>query len=266
MKLEHPLMNAAGTVKTVEQALKLAKAPVAALVMGSYTPDARAGNAGQTYHSAAGFALNALGLPNPGIAYFAEHAQAVKDALGDRPLIVSLAGFCLDDYLEMIAQLPPFVEIEINLGCPNVFAYNKRIASFTPSLIERVLSLAKRPVGLKLSPYSDPYQLENTAFIVESASFLTLSNTFPNGWYPDALSTPYGGVSGAAMKPIVLGQIRQFRSFLPGMQIIAAGGFRQSHDWQDYEAAGADAVQIASRFLDGNEDPDVFVTLLTDLA
>lgn len=265
MNLEHPLMNAAGTVKLQEQALRLAQAPVAALVMGSYTPEPRTGNTGETYYAGSYFTLNRLGMPNPGIAYLDDAAPVVKAALGARPLIVSVAGFCLDDYLALIASVPECVDhIEVNLGCPNVAG--KRIGSFDTALIADVLDHSERRVGLKLSPYSDPGLLVEVAAIVAGrAAFLTLSNTFPNGWRPGALSEAYGGVSGAAMRPIVLGQVRQFCTLLPDMPIIAAGGFRYGSDWPEYSAAGARAVQVASRYLDADEMPDVFVTMLGDL-
>jgi dihydroorotate dehydrogenase (fumarate) len=265
MRFVHPLMNAAGTVKLVEQATRLAQSPIAALIMGSYTPRPRDGNEGRTYHTGDGFTLNALGMPNPGVAYLADTAAVVKAALGARPLFVSVAGFGLDDYLALVADVPQCVDqVEVNLGCPNVAG--ERIGSFDLDLIDAILAAVPRRVGLKLSPYSDPGLLAEVAAIVSGrVAFLTLSNTFANGWAPGALSTVYGGVAGAAMKPIVLGQVHQFGRLLPDVPLIATGGFQRGSDWADYSDAGACAVQVASRFLAGDEDPDVFVTLLADL-
>lgn len=260
MKFKHPLMNAAGTVKLAEQAVRLAQTPVAAVMMGSYTLTPRTGYGGQVYYAGDGFTLNRLGMPNLGIAYLELVAPTVKDALGDRPLFVSVAGFGLDDFLALIASVPECVDhIEVNLGHPNA---GKPIAGFDVDLISEVLDCG-RPVGLKLPPYSDPGLLFEVAGVVTGrATFLTLCNAFANGWHPDALGEAYGGLSGAAVKPIVLGQVRQFHTLLPDMPIIAAGGFRRVADWPDYSEAGAIAVQVASRFVESGGD---VVTMREDL-
>lgn len=264
--LAHPLMNAAGTVKLVGPALALARSPVAALMLGSYTLNARTGNTGPTYHAGKGFCLNRLGMPNPGVDYLVEVASTVKVALAGRPLFASVAADDLIDCLRTIECVPSCVDyLEVNLGCPNV--EGMRIGSFDLDLIDAILARTTRGVGLKLSPYSDPGLLRDVAAIVSGrAVFLTLSNTFPNGWQRGALNGAYGGISGAAMKPIVLGQIRQFAGLLPSMPILAAGGFLRGPDWQDYAAAGACSAQIATRYIAGGEDPDVFVTMLADMA
>jgi dihydroorotate dehydrogenase len=261
-----PISNAAGTVKLIEQAQRVARAPVAEVVIGSYTIDPRDGNGGKVYESRAGIVLNALGLPNPSAMYACEHRDEFL-ALG-KPVVVSIAGFQVQEFAVLTSMFDWAQAIEVNLGCPNVWddGEQKRIGSFDPAYVRAVLREVEgfAKVRVKLSPYSDPVLLAEVAGVVDDfeVEAVVASNTFPNGWLPDALSVSYGGVSGSVMKAIVLGQVRQFVAL--GHRVIAAGGVRAGADLADYEAAGAIGVQVASRYLDGGEDPGVFADLLAD--
>jgi dihydroorotate dehydrogenase (fumarate) len=266
-----PFLNAAGTVKLVEQVERLARAPVAGVVVGSYTIEPRTGNEGRVYESVTPWTLNALGLPNPGAAYMKEHLPRMRDALGDRPLIASVAGFGLNEYVALATDaIRAGAWVEVNFGCPNVAGHS--IASFDVGYMRRtwdaiMAACAGGTVGVKLSPYSDPGMIPAVVSGLESAGvpdFYTLSNTFPNAWREGWLDTSYGGLSGEAMKPIVLGQIKQFRE-VTDVPIIGSGGVRYGHDWHEYQAAGACAVQVGSRYLNVNEDPRLFSDLLADL-
>lgn len=268
-----PISNAAGTVKYVLQAQRLAQAPVSEIVLGSYTEEHRMGNPGNVYYSENGVALNSLGMPNPGMNYMETHAEEFL-ALG-KPIVVSIAGFNVHEY-EMLASSASWASaIEVNLGCPNVWKNlnQERIASFNPKYMLEILDAVAAKLTMdtdlrvKLSPYSDPLMLANVASVIDAheVDAIVASNTFPNGWLPNALDAPYGGVSGATMKAIVLGQVRQFRAVC-NVPVIAAGGLRNGVDMMDYEAAGASGVQVASRYLDYGEDPDVFVSILSQAA
>lgn len=266
------LSNAAGTVKFIEQAQRLAPAPVDEIVIGSYTWKPREGNPGTVYCSQEGVVLNALGLPNPGGPYLIrtrEHFLAL-----DKPVVVSIAGFNVDEYRTLALAASWASAIEVNLGCPNVWIENKqhRIGSFDLNymreILDRVAGEIKSDTDLrvKLSPYSDPFLLAEVAAMIDAheVDAIVASNTFPNGWLPgaiDTFSTFYGGVSGSAMKAIVLGQVRQFKE-LCDVPVIASGGVRNGADLMDCDFAGASGAQVASRYLDRGEDPDVFVDIL----
>lgn len=268
-----PISNAAGTVKYVEQARRLVESRVSEIVLGSYTWESRQGNPGNVYHSQFGVALNALGLPNPGGQWLYAHAEDFM-AL-DKPIVVSIAGFNVKEYVALAVAASWAPTIEVNLGCPNVWTDNEqhRIGSFNPKYMRQVLDGVAGVIGsdtdlrVKLSPYSDPFFLSEIAALLDAheVDAIVASNSFPNGWLPGKLDGSYGGVSGAAMKAIVLGQIGQFRSAC-GVPVIAAGGVCNGVDMVECEAAGASGVQIASRFLDRNEDPNVFVDILSQAA
>jgi dihydroorotate dehydrogenase (fumarate) len=279
--LEHPVLNAAGTAKSLDDVTRLARSPVAAVTLGSITKAARDGNAGEVYASRPGYAVNALGMPNRGAAFYREalpEMAGVAHAAG-KPLVVSVAGFSPEENGELahLAADGGCDLVELNLGCPNVWddGEQKRIMSFDPDLVARSLQAAvgaSAPVGVKLSPLSDPVLLAEVAAAAAGAGarFVVGCNTFPNGLAlrPDgrpAVDVGFGGVSGAAMKPVALGQVAQLRALLPdAVDVVGCGGVRSGRDVADLLAVGASATGLATAFWDAGEDPGVFGDLLAD--
>lgn len=294
-KLDQPLMNGAGTCKNLEQVFNLARSVVSAVVLGSVTMEARTGNPGTTYHSVPGqYALNSLGMPNPGLQYYLDLMRDLADIMHDqdKPLIVSVAGMVPNEYSVLAhafarrgADL-----IELNLGCPNVWEdldggdsieggpKQKGIPSFEPELVEVILGGLdigpKVPnYGVKLSPIGNPALLEQVAGVIgcSKARFVTTCNTFPNAYLSNSSGQPvlgptYGGMSGAGLKPIALGQVRQLRAWLPEhIDIIGVGGVRTTRDVIDFLEAGATAVQATTAYMDANEDPGVYSDVLRDI-
>src|SRR3989338_7351954 len=81
LELVHPILNAAGTCKTLEDFKKLVRTPLPAVMIGSITGGVRHGNPGNTFYSNPNFSLNSAGLPNPGIDYYVDSLpQMVKIA------------------------------------------------------------------------------------------------------------------------------------------------------------------------------------------
>ncbi len=281
--LEHPLLNAAGTAKTIDEVGRLARSAVAAVTVGSITLAPRDGNAGEVFAPRDGYAVNALGMPNRGAAFYRDALpeMAALTRAAAKPLIVSVAGFSPDEYGELTALSAASGAdlVELNLGCPNVWddGSQHRIASFDPDLVARSVAAAVAaaggvPVGAKLSPLSDPTLLAEVAGALagSGARFVVSCNTFPNGLAlrPDgrsAIDVEYGGVSGAAMRPIALGQVRQLRRLLPAsIDLVGAGGVRRGDDIDDFRHAGAVAVGAATLLWTSGEDPRCFGDLLAD--
>lgn len=287
LELEHQLMNAAGTCKTVEDVKKFARSAVSAIVVGSITMEARLGNEGNVYFEQPGFSLNSLGMPNRGASYYRSVLpEMVRTAHAAGKLLgVSVAGFSSEEYgqLVMMCYISGVDFIELNLGCPNVWdgGVQKRITSFDPTGIANVLTVVEHEVpstfviGLKLSPYSDPGLLGDAAGVISGytnvAKYIATANTFPNGlaWAPSgnfAITGSLGGVSGPAMKPIAMGQARQWMTALADpvdMPIIGVGGIASGQDMLDYINLGCTAVQVATAYWNANEDPGVFSRILT---
>ncbi|MCK9249010.1 MAG: tRNA-dihydrouridine synthase [Solirubrobacteraceae bacterium] len=281
VRLEHPLLNAAGTAKSLDDVARLARSSVAAITVGSITREERAGNAGEVYASRPGCAVNALGMPNRGAAFYRDalpEMVAVAHA-ASKPLVVSVAGFDPGEYGELAALAADAGAdlVELNLGCPNVWedGSQHRIASFDPELVARSVGAASGldvPVGAKLSPLGDPVLLAEVADALAGGptAFVVTSNTFPNGLVlrPDgrpAIDVGLGGVSGAAMRPIALGQVAQLRARLPAtVDVVGVGGVRSGADLDDLLSVGATAVAAATLFWDADEDPRAYADLLAD--
>ncbi len=283
LELEHPLMNAAGTCKTLEDVEKFARSAVSAIVVGSITVDARTGNEGNVYWKGDGYSLNSLGLPNRGLGYYEKRAgwmvQTAHQA--GKPLIASVAGFDDKQYALLCdrAVALGFDAVELNLGCPNVWVdgEQKKIASFDRPAISYILDAVYRllgediPVGVKLSPFSDPTLLESVAktFWSYPVGYVAACNTFPNSMQLDQTGTPVisvglAGLSGAAMKPISIGQVTQLKRNLPSdIQMVGVGGVMNGQDITDYLNAGATAVQAATAYWNAGENPGVYGDILS---
>ncbi|KQC38554.1 dihydroorotate oxidase [Frankia sp. ACN1ag] len=293
--LEHPVMNAAGTCKSVRDVDVFARSAVAAIVVGSITRQPRTGNAGNVYWPGRVYSINALGLPNRGLDYYGAHLPGMVERAHEagKPLIVSVAGFDVGEYRELaevVAQAGVDL-IELNLACPNVWdgGAQKRIACFDPGQTAAICTavgdalLARAggdpagrvPYGVKISPFSDPAALaELAAVLAELAGrpggprFVTAVNTFPNALVIDADHRPVvdvelAGMSGLALKPVGLGQVRQLRRLLPDtVDIVGVGGVGEGRDVAEYLQAGAAAVQAATAFWNRGEDPSVFGSIL----
>ncbi len=281
------IMNAAGTVKRPEET-DLLDAPVTDITVGSITPDMREGNPGNVFWQSddRSVSLNSLGLPNPGSLPWVDWGKGfsrLARARGKR-FRMSIAAFDENGYCQCAAgaHAAEADEIEVNFGCPNVWSEGeqKRIGSFDLPYMGRVLSLLEHTMAdtgirfsVKLSPYADPCLLaEAAALIGEHAGLVeavVTSNTFPNGIAMDEggkpiLSTRYGGLGGAPLKHIALGQVVQFRERLPAaIEVIGVGGIFSGGDVADFLAAGASAVQVATAYLAFG--PKIFGEILAGL-
>lgn len=281
IELEHPLLNAAGTCKTLEDVEKFARSAVSGIVLGSITVEGRLGNEGNVFWPGSVYSLNSLGMPNRGLEWYKEQLPAMVAAAHEagKPLIVSVAGFNVKEYAKLAYEvsLLGVDHVELNLGCPNVWddGRQKRIASFDAAFIGELLAEVNRwigAVGVKLSPYSDPALLEEVAKVLAShdVSYVAASNTFPNAIVlnedgKSVIDVGLAGMSGVAMKPVGLGQVKQLRQLLPdSVQLVGVGGITKGRDVWDYLQVGASAVQAATVYWNSNENPGVFGDILSD--
>ena len=263
--IEPGIMNAACSVaKTLDDVKALAKTSIGGITVGSITVENRTGNPEPRWYAGDSYALNSFGMPNEGADFYRKHLpEMIKIAHGaGKKFSLSVAGFSTAEYVEL-AQLADSAKvdvIELNLGCPNVTIEGKQkpIASFDPTTIREVIDAVSQatnvPLLLKLSPYSNPAELQTVAqTIVESGkvSGVVTSNTFANSTTlkdgMPVLAAQLGGLSGRALFPIGLGQTWQFRKLLPDhIAVIGVGGIESAPDVQEYIQAGASGVQVAT--------------------
>jgi len=257
---------------------------VAPVVSGSYTAETRAGNPGRVVYPQTlesfleiGFGLNSYGMPNTG---FQVAAKQLSKFRSEQPLIVSVAGFSIDEYIEGVQTFNNHTRvsaIELNFGCPNTQGDHPDIMSFNPGAVRKLLEMlcvtveVKKPIWLKFSPFSNPAELKRMALLVNKfAEDYTLAvvtcNTFPNAYAGDVVDPNNGlsGLSGPAIKEIARGQVRWFKANLdPAIDIIGVGGITTGDDIVDFLDDGAKAVQLTSLpFWAGN--PSDFFRQLMD--
>jgi len=274
LNLEHPIMNAAGTCKTLEEFERFIKIPISAIMVGSITIEPREGNSGDIFYSNDVFSLNALGLPNPGMKYYEKNLPVMASMAHDagKYLFVSIAGFGqfgYDELTEMALRAGADL-IELNLGCPNIQRPNMPIPCFDGILTDKILRNVNNStfdlvdsvrIAVKLSPMSNPFKIKKTAQMLNGHKMInvvTTSNTFPNalsythdGKYAISPTLEFAGMGGPALKPITLGQIKQLKSYLrEDIEIIGVGGIQNGQDVADYLTTGANAIQIATAYFD----------------
>lgn len=176
--MDLPLILGAGAAKHPSKLLSYmrADAPIGAVITGSYTPNARDGNLEtpqqwpETWEEfeQQQFMLNSWGMPNVG---FAEAAQALYDLEPIKPIIVSIAGFSVEDYVhgvQVFDSHPNVSAIELNFGCPN--AHDKKTVPISYDLddmrtiLDAIQALwPSKPLWVKLSPYATKEQIMSLA-------------------------------------------------------------------------------------------------------
>jgi dihydroorotate dehydrogenase (fumarate) len=257
-----PIMIGAGACKTPATTLDWLK--VAPVVSGSYTPGFRIGNEGDRLFYPddletllrEGKAYNWLGMPNIGILSMRKFFAGITPT---QPLIISIAAFTVADYLKairLVAKLKNIAAIELNFGCRNTehgapLSFDVHGLRY---LLEQLPDIGI-PIWCKFSPY-----IEETSFLLPEAAKLINQHptkvaavvTCNTKWEyagQDKISSPdgYASLSGPALKPIALEQVKHFRHILvPEIDVIGVGGITTGNDVIDFLRAGAAAVQLTS--------------------
>jgi dihydroorotate dehydrogenase (NAD+) catalytic subunit len=205
-----------------------------------------------------GTMLNSVGLPNPGVAAWAADTLPALLARGVH-VVASIWGHTPDELLDAARAMRAVegpVAWELNLSCPNL-ATSDAMPSHNPDvagdIVSAVRAMVDPSVGLwaKLSPHAE--RIVEVAARCQAAGIdsVTMTNTYPGANFglpaeTRALGKGTGGVSGAALKPIVMPLVQRVRAECPDLPIVAAGGVQSVDDALDYLRIGATAVQIGT--------------------
>jgi dihydroorotate dehydrogenase (fumarate) len=265
VNLDTPVMNAACSVaKSMKDVEALAKTGVGAILVGSITVEPRAGNPQPQWFTTEHCALNSFGMPNGGLEFYRVNLPKMRSIAhkAGKKIVLSIAGFNPSEYtvLSRLAEAAKVDLLELNFGCPNISTDGKQklIMSFDPISLRKIIKAVSEtttiPLMVKVSPYSNPTQLAHVATVIrstKSVSAVVTMNTFPNGYYTQqgkpVLAHTFGGVSGGAILPIALGQVRQFREALPkSIAVVGVGGIETAEAAKQHFDAGADFIQCAT--------------------
>lgn len=261
VELDSYILNASGVRDTTLKELKaVAKSDSSAIVMKSCTIEPRKGNLEPRYMGVPFGSIQSMGLPNLGCREYIRFSSKLKKY--GKPIIASVAGFCVDDYRTIVSafQDSDVDLIEVNLSCPNLegrtLAYD---FEQTAEILRAISDLGNKPYGLKLPPYCDSAHRTQVAELIEKygVSFITLINSIGTSLIIDPETEKpvirpkggLGGLCGSYIKPIALGNVRAFYKLLKNkVSIFGVGGIESGTDAFEFLLAGADAVQVATTF------------------
>lgn len=275
LTLRNPIMNASGTLGLEENQEYIDYSSLGAIVAKSVTLNPRRGNpAPRVCETEAGM-LNCVGIPNEGYRKTLDHDLPVMRGL-DVPFIVSVAGNKESEFADCIRLLEAepaaagIAAYEINVSCPNL-EHGGRVFGADPEMTRHIVasvrSLTDRPLFVKLTPNVTDITAIAAAASEAGGNAVTVCNTFlamaidPIARKP-ILSNTFGGLSGPAIRPIVLRMVWQIHAALPYLPIIASGGITCGRDVAEYLMAGASAVQVGYQNFC---EPDAMPAILSQL-
>ncbi len=199
--------------------------------------------------------LNAIGLQNPGIDVFMERDIPFLKQY-DTKIIVNVCGKTVEDYVAVVEKLgdeSAVAMLEINVSCPNVkegaIAFGQK-ADALYNITAELKKHAKQPIIMKLSPNVTDIAEMAKASEAAGADALSLINTI-TGMKIDihkrkfALANKTGGMSGPAIKPVVVRMVYQAAHAVK-IPIIGMGGIANAEDAIEFLLAGASAVSVGA--------------------
>lgn len=269
LELKNPIMPASGTFAP-DIARVIDPNRLGALVTKSARLDFRAGNPTPRVCETAEGMLNSIGIPSQGIDYFLEHVIPDYRRFSP-PLVASVSADNPDDFATICEKVsvPEVDAIEVNISCPNLEeggrAYAMRPES-TLSVMRRLRAVTDKPLWAKLTPNTGEIAAVAKAAEEGGADALVVANTIL-GMAIDIdsrrpkLGNIMGGLSGPAIKPIVVGMVYQSAKAV-GIPVIGCGGIMDAEDVVEYMLAGATAVQVGTKtFL----NPTAMLTIIDGL-
>lgn len=194
--------------------------------------------------------INCNGFQNPGLEAF---RTAIADLPHRVPLIVSVAGESVEDYLDLARALAPLADlVEVNISSPNtklVYAWSTRPRHLR-DLLERARAALPVPLAVKLSPdFADVNEQEIIPAALDAGvRVITYGNT--RRVEERRLSQGAGGLSGPEIFPATLANVRRTRArFGTQLDLIATGGVDAPDKALALLDAGATAVGYFTGFI-----------------
>ncbi len=269
--LPNPICVASGTFGYAREMANIVQLNrLGAIIPKTITKAPRQGNRPwRTVETAAGL-LNSIGLDNDGIEPFVEHHLPYLRSTG-APIIVSIAGKSLDEFVELAARLDSesgITALELNVSCPNVsggvdYGTDPQLCGAVVSGVRRVTRL---PILAKLTPNVTRIADIAQAAADNGADGVCLINTVLGmaiDWRKrrPLLGNVMGGLSGPAIKPIALRCVHQVAQQVR-IPIVGIGGISNIDDVMEFLVAGASAIQIGTA---NYFDPSISTRLLDEL-
>jgi len=194
--------------------------------------------------------VNCNGFQNPGLDQFRAAVASMPHRV---PLIVSVAGESIDDYVRLVHELGALGElVEFNISSPNtklVYEWSRKPDELA-TLLRELRRATSKPLIVKLSPdFADtnerqiiPAALEAGVRIVNYGNTRKVTDR--------RLSQGEGGLSGPDIFPTTLENLRRTRRLFGGdLEIIATGGVDSPDKAWQLLHEGATAVGYFTGFV-----------------
>ncbi len=260
IEMKNPVTVASGTFgygREISQFFDLSK--LGAVITKGTSLRPKNGNKPPRVCETASGMLNAIGLQNPGVEYFAQNDLPFLRKY-DTKIIVNACGSSIDEYVELckILNTLDIDGVELNLSCPNVkegcMAFGNSYDGVKRVTTE-VRKVLDKPLIVKLTP--NVTNIAEIAKAVEDAGAdgVSLINTLlamKIDIYKKApvLANKTGGLSGPAIKPVAVRMVWQVAQAV-NIPILGMGGIINGEDAIEFMLAGATAVSIgAGNFID----------------
>lgn len=254
LRLRNPTMLASGILdETGGSLVRAFRAGAGAVVTKSIGAEPREGYPNPTVTELDGALLNAVGLPNPGIAEFEVEARhAVRE---NAVVIGSVYGRDAPDYAAVAAKMAEYgvAAIELNLSCPHAKGLGTEIAQ-DPEAVKDITHAVKEavsvPVFSKLSPNVADIGAFARAAETGGADGVVAINTVKAMAIAPELRMPilanrYGGLSGPAIRPIGVRAVYDIFEKVD-IPVVGVGGVDSGRAALEYIMAGAKAVQVGT--------------------
>ncbi|GEB77503.1 dihydroorotate dehydrogenase [Sporolactobacillus inulinus] len=270
LMLKNPIMPASGTFGA-ELTPLLDINRLGALVPKSVTVSARDGNPSPRVCETSASMINSIGIQSKGIDDYVTRLLPEYRKFSP-PLIASISGETIQEYETLAARLdaqPDVAALELNISCPNLRTNGQAFgmsAEATAQLVRTVRAVTDKTVIVKLTPNVTRIQDIAQAAEHAGADALTVANTFLAMAIDSETRKPrignlMGGLSGAAVKPLVVRLIYQVHQ-ATRLPIIGSGGVMNGQDAIEMILAGASAVQVGTAtFL----QPNAMTTIIDDI-
>jgi len=265
----NPIMPASGTFSEgLEQVVDFNQ--LGAFVTKTVTRERRGGNPTPRVAETSSGMINSIGIPSDGIPYFIDHTLPFYRRFAT-PLVVSISAPSIEGFASLAADLSRdgVAAIEANISCPNLeedgraFAMSARA---TEAVVRRLRDATALPLWVKLTP--NVGEIADIARAAESAGadVLTVANTIlamaiDTETFLPRVGNVMGGLSGPAIKPIIVRQVFQCARAVR-IPIIGCGGIMNATDAIEYLLAGASAVQVGTATF---VHPAALTTIIDDL-
>jgi dihydroorotate dehydrogenase (NAD+) catalytic subunit len=255
-----PVLVASGCAGTGRELAGLVDVrKIGGLVSRSITLDPRKGSPPPRIAETPAGTVWSTGLQNPGIHAFLD-VELPRLARGGAPVIVSIAGGSLEEYVRLIGAIqtrPEVAAVELHLSGPDDELRREVLGEHldrTGEVVGAVARMSLVPVFAKLPMSATGLPELARSAVRAGAHGLTIGGPPPAlGVQTASLRPALGGVtgwlSGPALKPLTLRAVFEVSRVVPDAPILGVGGVRNAADAVEMLLAGASAVQVGTAVL-----------------